>query len=225
MWVLRIVTHQCRKDTTMKNRIDSSRQKTSWDGKNQTAIQEFISLKYKDNYKSKHPKLSETEEKKIINSIIIKECRYCHSSNIIKRGKNQNYIQRYYCNECKRRFTPVTGTIFENHKIVITEWIEYFLDLFNYGSTNLISKVNKNSINTSIYWLHKIFLVLREWQSKIILDNKVYIDEMFYKVIKSDIEIKNGIRAIVGNEVKVKYNSKNPSQTYLSDNDAKITWN
>lgn len=71
----------------MKNRIDNSRQKTPWDNKEQTTIQEFISRKYKDNYRQKHPKLSETEESEIINSIEIKECRYCHSTNFIKRGK------------------------------------------------------------------------------------------------------------------------------------------
>lgn len=41
---------------------------------------------------------------------------------------------------------------------------------------------------------------------------------------KSLIEIKTGIKAIVGNEVKVKYNSADPNQAYLPDNDAKITW-
>ncbi len=164
----------------MKNRIDSSRRKTPWDNKNQTVIQEFIVKKYKDNYKIKHPKLLETGEDAIINSIEIRECRYCHSSNIIKRGKNQNKIQRYYCNDCKRRFTPVTGTIFENHKIAITEWIEYLLDIFNYGSATLTSKVNKNSLNTSIYWLHKVFLVLNNYQKDIVLSGDVYIDEMFY---------------------------------------------
>lgn len=197
----------------MKNRIDSSRQKTPWDGKEQTIIQTFISKKYKDNYKSKHPKLSETDEKLIINSIEIKKCRYCNSSNIVKRGKNQNDIQRYYCNDCKRRFTPITKTIFENHKIAITEWIEFLLDIFNYGSTTLTSKVNKNSLNTSIYWLHKVFLVLNEYQKEIVLSGNVYIDEMFYKVIKSEIDTKNGkqLRGLSHNQycIGIGYDSKN----------------
>lgn len=42
---------------------------------------------------------------------------------------------------------------------------------------------------------------------------------------KSLIEIKTGIEVIVGNKVNVKYNSTNPSQAYLPDNDAKISWN
>lgn len=98
----------------------------------------------------------------------------------------------YYCKKCKKRFTPTLNTLFENHKISITEWIEFSLDIFNYGSITLTSKVNKNSMNTSIYWLHKVFLLLREYQKDIILKGKVYLDEMFYTVVKSEIITKDG---------------------------------
>lgn len=177
----------------MKNRIDSSRQKTPCDKKvDLSATQKFIMSKYKENYKIKHLKLSETDEKEILNAIIITKCKICNSERIVKRGFTNNGIQRYYCNSCHKKFTSVTNTIFENHKISITEWIDFTFELFNYGSTTLISKVNKNSLNTAIYWLHKIFLVLRNWQDDIVLKNNIYIDEMFYSVIKSDIETKDG---------------------------------
>ena len=39
----------------MKNRIDTSRQKTPWDSKDEkTILQNFVSKKYKENYKAKH---------------------------------------------------------------------------------------------------------------------------------------------------------------------------
>ena len=187
----------------MKNRIDASRQKTPWDNKTEnTSLQEFVKNKYKDNYKYKHPKLKDTNEAKIFNDVIICNCRYCESENIKKNGFTKNNLQRYYCNDCKCEFTPTTGTIFENHKISITEWIEFLLDIFYYGSTSLISRVNKNSMNTSNYWLHKVFLILKEWQKNIILEGRVYIDEMFYTVIKKDIKTKNGkkLRGISDNK-------------------------
>ena len=142
----------------MKNIIDSSRQKTPWDNEvNKSTTEKFIVDIYKDHYKAKHPKLIDTKEYELINSININECKYCSSKNIKKNGFTKNNVQRYYCKECKAEFTATTNTIFENHKISITEWIEFLLDLFNYSSTTLISKVNKNSINTSIYWLQKVF--------------------------------------------------------------------
>lgn len=187
----------------MKNRMDTSRRKTPWDKVNdETELQKFIREKYKQNYDFKHPKLSDTDEAKIINCINISKCRICNSDDIIKKGKTHNGIQMYYCKNCMKRFTPTTKTIFENHKISLTEWIEFLLDLFNYGSTTLASKVNKNAINTSIYWLHKVFLVLNNWQENIVLEGNVYIDEFFYKVIKSDIEKKDGkqLRGISHNQ-------------------------
>lgn len=187
----------------MKNRIDTSRQKTPWDNNaDNTLLQEFVKNKYKENYKFKHPSLLETNEDKIFNSVNIKECRHCGSPNIKRHGFTKNHIQRYYCNECKKYFTPTTGTIFDGHKISITEWIEFLLDLFNYSSTTLTSKVNKNSMNTSIYWLHKVFLVLQNWQNDIVLKGNIYIDEMFYSVIKSDIKTKEGkkLRGLSSNQ-------------------------
>lgn len=177
----------------MKNRIDSSRQKTPWDNiENLTITQKFIKERYKENYDFKHPKLCETNEFMIINNVNITKCRYCNSESISKKGFTNNKIQRYFCKDCKRKFIPTTNTIFDNHRIPITEWIEFLLNLFNYGSTNLTSKINKNSINTSTYWLNKTFIILREYQKDIVLSGKVYIDETFYKEIKSKIETING---------------------------------
>ncbi len=198
----------------MKNRIDTSRQKTPWDKcKEKTKTQYFISKIYKENYQIKHRKLKDTNENEIINSVEISRCRHCNSLEIVRRGYTASGIKRFYCKFCHKTFTPITGTIFENHKISITEWIEFLLDLFNYGSTTLISKINKNSINTSIYWLHKVFLVLKDYQKETVLSGTVYIDEMFYKVIKSDIETKDGkqLRGLSHNQycIGIGYDGKN----------------
>ena len=198
----------------MKNRIDTSRRKTPWDEKEDISyLQNFIVQKYKSNYSIKHPKLLETDEANLLNSIEISCCRKCGSNRIIRKGKTHNGVQLYHCKDCLKRFTPTTGTIFENHKISITEWIEFLLDIFNYGSTTLTSKVNKNSMNTSIFWLNKVFLVLKNYQQNIVLEGTVYIDEMFYSVIKSDIKQKNGkkLRGLSQNQhcIGVGYDKKN----------------
>lgn len=198
----------------MKNRIDTSRRKTPWDDKEKISIsQKFIKEKYQDNYKLKHPKLLETKEYELINSVEITKCRYCESYNICKRGFTKNKVQRYFCKDCNKTFIALTNTIFENHKISITEWIEYILDIFNYGSTTLTSKINKNSVNTSILWLHKLFLVLKHCQDNIILKREIYIDELFYSVIKSEIKTKDGkkLRGLSKNQycIGLGYDGKN----------------
>ena len=176
----------------MKNRIDTSRKKTPWDNKNNiNPTEKFVKDKYKDNYNNKNTKLYDTSESEMLNSIILDRCKRCDSENIKKYGFSKNGVQRYYCNDCKREFSVITGTIFQDHKISITEWVEYILDILYYGSYSLTSRVNKNSMNTAIYWINKIFLLLKDYQDDIILKNNVYIDEFFYSVIKSDIKIKN----------------------------------
>ncbi len=177
----------------IRNKIDNSRRKTPWDDNaSLTATQKFIKIKYEENYCFKHPNLLLTKEFELLNSIKIDECRRCGTKSIRKKGFSRNNVQRYYCNECERHFEPTTNTIFEEHKISITEWIEFLLDLFNYGSTSLVSKVNKNCINTSRYWLTKTFLVLKDYQQSILLKGTVYVDEFYYKVIQSKIITKDG---------------------------------
>lgn len=178
------VAHQKHEGRDMKNKIDTSRSKTPWDNSKQlSSTQSFIKKKYKANYKNKHPKLSKTNEASLINSISVDKCPYCGKSDLKKYGKTSNGIQRFACLECHKTFTPITNTIFDDHKISITEWVEYCLDILNYGSTTLSSKVNKNAINTSNYWLHKLFLVLRDYQKDIKLKGNIYIDETFYSII------------------------------------------
>lgn len=41
---------------------------------------------------------------------------------------------------------------------------------------------------------------------------------------KSLIELRTGVKAIAGNNVKIKYDSSNPQNAYLVDNVGKVTW-
>ena len=198
----------------MKNRIDTSRKKTPWDNvENITPVQSFIKGKYQENFNNKHPKLIDTNEAELFNSVKVESCPYCKSNDFIKYGKASNKIQRFLCNECKSTFTPITKTIFDDHKIPVTEWIEFCLDLLNYSSITLTSKINKNGVNTSIYWLHKLFLILEEYQNDIVLKGNVYIDETFYSVIYRDRMQKNGkfLRGLSENQfcIGIGYDGKN----------------
>jgi hypothetical protein len=97
----------------------------------------------------------------------------------------------------QKTFTPITKTIFEGHKISISEWIEYSLNLFRYVSVNADSWNNRNAFTTSRYWLEKIFLVLESYQESLKLANQVWFDETFYAVRNEDI-----IRTEAGNKLR-----------------------
>jgi transposase-like protein len=160
-------------------------------------MQEFLCQHYQEQYDERHPLLSETGETELINSYAIKACPYCSIEAIKMYGRTKNGVQRYMCLSCKQTFTPVTKTIFEGHKVSISEWIEYCLNLFRYVSINADSWNNRNAFTTSRYWLEKIFLVLESYQKSLKLVNQVWFDETFYTVRSEDL-----IRTDTGNKLR-----------------------
>lgn len=172
---------------------ETSRRRTPWDGNQKLSpIEEFIQEKYHELYDTKHQKLNETKEYQLVNSYKLEKCKFCNSNNIVKKGFTQNKIQRYVCLECHKSFNVLTNTIFDNHKIAISEWIEFCLNIFRYSSTSNTSKNNKNSFNTSNYWLQKLFLTVAKIQETIVLQDKVQIDETFYKVALNERKTQYG---------------------------------
>lgn len=150
-------------------------------------MQEFLYQHYKARYDDRHPLLSETGETELINSYIRTECPHCYCETIKLNGYTGNGVQRYKCLSCKQTFTPVTRTIFEGHKISLSEWMDYTLNIFRYVSINADSWNNRNAFTTSRYWLEKLFLVLESYQSGLIFSDQVWLDETFYSVRSEDI--------------------------------------
>ena len=136
-------------------------------------------------YEAKHRKASD-KELELINSIQVSACPYCAADKIVKNGHSSEGIQRYKCSMCNGRFTAITGTIFDNRKIPISEWIEYLLHLFEFHSLNTSSFDNRNSSSTGRYWLFKVFAVLKDIQDNVQLSGDVYADELYLPVIKSE---------------------------------------
>lgn len=126
----------------------------------------------------------------------------------MKNGKYSSGIQKYKCTECHKTFNILTNTIFHNHKISISEWIEFLLYLFGYESTNAISKSNRNSHSTTKYWIKKLFFVVKDYQNDIVLKGDVYIDEAFYKFVKSEIKYKDV-------EQNIEYRGLSKNQIYI----------
>lgn len=171
-----------------KKSAHASRRKTPWDKESErTPMQEFLYQNYVNHYQERHPPLNETGEVELINTFRPESCPFCKTLNFKRFGYTGNGIQRYKCNLCGQTFTPITGTIFEGHKIALSEWMDYMLNLFRYVSINADSWNNRNAFTTSRYWLEKIFLVLEDYQNEIMLSDRVWLDETFYRVRSEDV--------------------------------------
>lgn len=172
---------------------NKSNRKTPWDqNKSLTPLQEFIKSNYLSNYNYKHPKLIDTNEKDVINSFELYKCKHCDSENIRKKGLTKNGIQRYICNYCNKSFTPITNTVFENHKVSIVEWLEFCYNIITYQSITASARNNKNAFQTSKFWIILLFDVLKDYQESIVLNKIIYIDETFYSIIYSEKQQKDG---------------------------------
>jgi transposase-like protein len=165
---------------------EKSRRRTPWEGDDLTATQAFLKQHYDTYYAQRHRSVSESGEAEMINSHTPGKCPYCESEKFKKSGRTKSGVQRYMC-KCGKTFLPTTGTIFDEHRISISEWMEYCLNLFRHVSISADSWNNKNTFKTSRYWLQKLFLTLENVQNSIVLSGEVWLDETFYTVRLEDI--------------------------------------
>lgn len=172
-----------------------SRRKTPWtEFSDISPLESFIDKATGEDYSHRHTSLKESGEAIFLNSIDARFCRHCGSSDFVRNGTTSYGLYRYKCKSCGKGFTLLTNTIFDSHKLPISQWIGYLLDIFSFGSFNLSSKVNRNSINTTRYWKEKTFLLLDGIQDDIVLKGDVYLDETFFKVRTNEIVFKaNGL--------------------------------
>ena len=171
-----------------RGKSDKSRRTTPWTGREDimTPAEKLTHYTFVQNYTDLHPPLGDSLEVGFINSHVPKACPYCHAEQFSMKGLDNNGIQRYRCNICGKRFKPTTGTIFDSRRIPLTEWVQYLLNLFHYVSITADSWNNKNTFQTSSYWLKKVFLVLEGYQNDIVLGGKVWLDETYYSIVMRD---------------------------------------
>jgi 5-methylcytosine-specific restriction endonuclease McrA len=166
-----------------------SRKRTPWDEVSDlTPTQEFLREHYAAHYSERHRTLDESGEADMINSYIPARCPYCSEEKFRKSGRTKSGVQRYLCDGCGKTFLPTTDTIFDEHRVSISEWMEYCLNLFRHVSITVDSWNNKNAFTTSRYWLQKLFLTLETVQNGVVLSEAVWLDETFYRVRSEDIE-------------------------------------
>ena len=166
----------------------TSRRKTPWDNiPSLTPSQSFIKEKYLEHYYYHHPSIHSSGETELFAHYAPPNCPRCGSTNFIKKSHYLNGLQRYLCKDCNSYFSITTGTLLEDHKIPISEWIEFILSIISFNNYEQAAKANKNSSTTIKYWTKKLFVLLEDYQDGIILEGDVYIDEFYYRVKESSI--------------------------------------
>ncbi|MCI7454645.1 MAG: transposase, partial [Spirochaetales bacterium] len=167
-------------------------------------IEEFIVGCTRDNYDKRHIAPGDEREVSLLNSFVPYLCPKCSSGSIIKYGKTGVGLTRYKCKDCSGTFTVITGTIFDQRKISISQWLDFMVMIIGHGSFNLTSKINRNAFTTTKYWMDKLFLILEGWQESIMLEGKIYLDETYYPLMGKDTEKRpdgKGMRGLSRNKM------------------------
>ena len=79
-----------------------------------------------------------------------KYCPFCKKSNVIRKGINSNYKQRYYCKDCKKYF--------QNNNKQIPIWAYKAYEDYNFN--NIILKRLSNIYHKSIPTIKKYFNII-----------------------------------------------------------------
>lgn len=176
----------------------------SWcNDKNKSKLESLIENTANEWYEAKHRSTSSAEIA-FINNLKIYKCPYCGGM-INKNGHRKDGIQEYKCKECGKKFNALTNTFFDNHKIPLSEWIEYLLHLFEFHSIKYSAYDNRNASTTGRFWLEKVFIVLKGIQDNVILSGKVYIDETYLIAAKRNKIKKDGkyLRGLSRNTIPI----------------------
>lgn len=113
-------------------------------------------------------------------------CPACKSDNCRRKSLAPAGHQRWVCKECGARFNSLTGTIFESFKKPLYTWV-LFIRLMCYNvQLDAAAELCGMSHQTAWEWRHRVMETIDGYQDRIVLRDKVWIDEMY--VTDSDLK-------------------------------------
>lgn len=105
-------------------------------------------------------------------------CPYCGSVHIKKNGKSKGGHQRWICRDCSKTFSGRVNTIAFSSKLrphQIKSILYGLIDNMTYSQISHLANVSNSTINL---WRRKLEFQWRN-KSKVVLKDKVWIDEMY----------------------------------------------
>ncbi len=109
-------------------------------------------------------------------------CPHCGNApvenNIIKKGRNRNGAQRFYCKSCGKLFVPATGTTFAHTRKSLSVWRKFIELTITGASISVCQKECSLARQTAFIWRHKVLNVFNVAQESITMTGWVEADEM-----------------------------------------------
>jgi hypothetical protein len=83
----------------------------------------------------------------------------------------------------------MTGTIFQGHRLPVSDWCEFLVQTFSFESMNGMMGEDRRPEATLPCWMAKLFLVLDGIRDDVVLSGDVEIDEKHCPIARADEEL------------------------------------
>lgn len=111
-------------------------------------------------------------------------CPHCSSHQIIKYGRDNKGNQRFYCKECRKTFSVITGSLFAYTKKEAYQWYLYIESLLRGDTIKQSANIACICEYTSFVWRHKILSIIANiTDDKPVLSDTVYLDEKLIDIV------------------------------------------
>ena len=115
-------------------------------------------------------------------------CPSCGAGGPFRDGWSDSGLQRYRCRSCGTRFNSLTGTVLEHCRKELATWVD-FVSLMRFNvPLDAAAEVCRVTHQTAWEWRHRIFATVDGYQERIVLRDRVWIDETYI----SDTDLTHG---------------------------------
>ena len=115
-------------------------------------------------------------------------CPSCGAAEPFRDGWSDSGLQRYRCRGCGTRFNSLTGTVLEHCRKELATWID-FVNLMRFNvPLDAAAEICRVTHQTAWEWRHRIFATVDGYQERIVLRDRVWIDETYI----SDTDLAHG---------------------------------
>ncbi len=125
-------------------------------------------------------------------------CPHCKTKAelcVIKKGKNRNGAQRYYCKKCRKFFVPSTNTVFERTKKESDVWRKFISLTISGASLKKCAVECGLAYQTAFTWRHKVLNAFVQNQGNTTMNGVVEIDEMLIPISYKGNHVKGGFES------------------------------
>ncbi|WP_050340945.1 IS1595 family transposase [Olsenella sp. oral taxon 807] len=106
-------------------------------------------------------------------------CPSCGAAEPSRDGWSESGLQRYRCESCGTRFNSLTGTVLEHCRKELATWVG-FVNLMRFNvPLDAAAETCRVTHQTAWEWRHRIFAAVDGCQERIVLKDRVWIDETY----------------------------------------------